>query len=237
MYRASHDVHTKKTKQTVVKFLGMQFSINRKETEVIPHLNKIPATNEEIKSFIEKDDADPKTENKKRIEALINISPVTSSAVYELIDNKNAERGYPRRKWSAERLVGYEWWDDSKRLFVKTKKNLTDGYIVILKGEHRYPSFPPGGPPRGPPVIVKMEPPVKKTKAKKSAAKIELTTEETQTVINDFLSTFSKLYDGVPVEQRGAALKAVELPDDEDVFDYDSDDSSSSSSSGSLVDD
>jgi hypothetical protein len=72
----------------------------------------------------------------------------------------------------------------------------------------------------------------------KPAAQIELTQKETEIVINDFLATISTLYDGIPVEERGAALKAIDLEDTED-FDYDSDDSSSSGSgsSRSLVDD
>jgi hypothetical protein len=64
---------------------------------------------------------------------------------------------------------------------------------------------------------------------------IELTREETERVINDFLASFSTLYDGVTVEDRGAVLRAIKL-DEEDDDGYDSDDSSSSGSR-SLVDD
>lgn len=70
-------------------------------------------------------------------------------------------------------------------------------------------------------------------KRSKPAAKFELSQQETENVINDYLASFSVLYDGVPVEERGAALKAIVLPTEDDS-DYGSD---SSSSSGSLVDD
>ncbi len=80
----------------------------------------------------------------------------------------------------------------------------------------------------------------KKQKAKrKVVAQVELTQSETENVVNDFLATFSTLYEGISVEQRGAALRGVDLAEMDDLVDYDSDDSSSwsSGSSSSLVDD
>ena len=72
-----------------------------------------------------------------------------------------------------------------------------------------------------------------------------LTQQETEKVINDFLATFSTLYDGIAVEERGAALRGIDLKELDALCDYDSDesddsdDSSSygSGSSRSLVDD
>jgi hypothetical protein len=72
-------------------------------------------------------------------------------------------------------------------------------------------------------------------KEKKPAAQIQLTQEETEIVINDFLASISTLYDGIPIEQRGAVLQAITLCDEDDDG-YDSDDTSSSGSR-SLVDD
>lgn len=71
---------------------------------------------------------------------------------------------------------------------------------------------------------------------KKSAVQIELTRDETEKVINDFLASFSTLYDGVALENRGALLKSIEVGDGRNDG-YDSDDSASSDSSSSLVDD
>lgn len=76
---------------------------------------------------------------------------------------------------------------------------------------------------------------IESRRGSKAAAKFELSQQETENVINDYLASFSTLYDGVPVEQRGAALKAIVLPTEDDS-DYDSD-ASSSSSGSSLVDD
>jgi len=64
-------------------------------------------------------------------------------------------------------------------------------------------------------------------------AQIKLTREETEKVINDFLASFSTLYDGVRIEDRGAVLKAIKLEEENDD-EYDSD---GSLSSVSLADD
>lgn len=71
--------------------------------------------------------------------------------------------------------------------------------------------------------------------ATKPIAKIELTQQETENVVNDFLAGFSTLYDGVLVQDRGVALRSILL--EEEDLDSDSDDSSSYCSSRSLVDD
>lgn len=74
-----------------------------------------------------------------------------------------------------------------------------------------------------------------RAKDKIPGAQIELTQEETEQVINDFLASFSTLYDGIGVEDRGAVLKAITIKVEEENDDgYDSDDSSSSRS---LIDD
>jgi len=268
MYRASTKNHVKKGNQTALRLFGIPIKIDRTEREFISNMDRIPATVEEIKDFIETEKDDKNTQP-ATLKSLVNLSPMTSTAIYTLINSKNEERIYPRRKWSTEVLVPYEWWE-SRRFGRKQKK--TDGYIVILRGEVTYRPFsrhgplgppppPPGGrlpgpppnwpgsaPPGGQPVIVNLTrppppppPPQKKTKKVQksalSAAQIELTQQETEKVINDFLATFSTLYDGIPVEERGAALKAIDLDEADDLVDYDSDDSSSSGSSRSLVDD
>jgi hypothetical protein len=278
MYRASTNVHVKKGSQAVYRFLGIPLKVDRTEKEIVAHMDKIPSTIQEIKAFIEKEKDDENTQPAS-LKSLVNVSPITSTAIYTLVHNKNEERTYPRRNWTTELLVPYQWWE-SKRLGRKIKK--TDGYIVILRGEVTYhpfnPTGYPGGPPpppvargpypsgprgicgppppppgdwrsglQGPPVVVNLTrgPPGSRTrtvfsvkKERTSAAQIELTQQETEKVVNDFLATFSTLYDGIPVEERGAALKAINLEDVDDL-DCDSDDSSSSGSgsSRSLVDD
>jgi hypothetical protein len=98
------------------------------------------------------------------------------------------------------------------------------------------------GPPRPVFKIVdcKRRPAKKKQRAeRKVVAQVELTQQETENVINDFLATFSTLYEGISVDQRGAALRGIDLEEMDDLVDYDSDDSSSwsSGSGSSLVDD
>jgi len=263
MYRASTNVHAKKGNQMVYRFLGIPLKVDTTQNEVIAHMDRIPSSIPEIKAFIEKEKDDENTQPAS-LTSLVNVSPTTSTAIYTLINNKNEERTFPRRIWNTELLVPYEWWE-SKRLGRKMKK--TDGYIVVLRGEVTYHpfNFPglPGPPPQrhfqpgppppprnwptgGPPVIVNIAREAARSrsrknlrcrKERKTAAQIELTEEETERVLNDFLATFSTLYDGIPVEERGAALKAIDWEDDGE-FEYDSDHSLGwSSSSRSLVDD
>lgn len=245
MYRASFNSYVKKVNQTVFRLLGIPIKVDRTAREVEIHLDRIPATIEEIKAFVQKEKNDEKTQP-ATLKSLVDISPNISTAIYGLINNKNDERAFPRREWTTELLAPYG---------KKGKKN--DGYIVVLRGEVTYRPFsrpgplglPPGaryagGPPvwpgSGPPVVVNLTRNKRSKKGKReqgSAAKIELTQRETETVINDFLASFSTLYDGIPVEERGAALKAIDLDEVDDLVDYDSDDFTSSCSSRSLADD
>lgn len=103
--------------------------------------------------------------------------------------------------------------------------------MIILRGEWKEYPTPPGL--LRPMVVIKN----KKTFdwATKPVAKIELTQQETENVVNDFLAGFSTLYDGVLVQDRGVALRSIVL--EEEDLDSDSDDSSSYCSSRSLVDD
>jgi len=247
MYRASHKIHPLKTKQTTLRLFGIPFKVHRSEADFIISLDKVPTTDDDIKAFIEKDKTETGNKDGPILQALVNISPVTSTAIYNLIITKNEERAYPRRKWSAERVVPYWWWEKPSRRFWKKQKQTT-GYIIVLRGEAiHYPYGPPPPPPGnwpypgGPPVIVNLSRRRRvnrSVKERKPAGQIDLTQQETENVINDFLASFSTLYDGVTVEERGAALKAIALPDPDDS-DSESDDSSSTSSgsSRSLVDD
>ncbi|CZR55008.1 uncharacterized protein PAC_04894 [Phialocephala subalpina] len=66
--------------------------------------------------------------------------------------------------------------------------------------------------------------PKEKAIARKSAgAEVHLSQQETETAVNDFLATFSSLYDDVSPEERGKVLDSVPLAEDEEE---ESDDSS-----------
>jgi hypothetical protein len=294
MYRVQINTHERERAHTRFRLFGVPglMNIGRIKTVVTSNVDKVPASIEEIKSFITREKDNDYTVP-PILNDLVNISPVISTTIYNLINNKNgnAKFTYPHREWNTEFLVNWEWWE-SKRFGRKQQK--TEGYIVILRG--RIPTisapFPlRGGPPRstplppppmnypgslpiavnpgpppsqlpdyslglpppppppinrpaGPPIPVFnlvdcKKRPVKKRQKAARVAQVELTQQETENVINDFLATFSTLYEGISVEQKGAALRGIDLAEINDLFDYDSDDSSSwsSRSSSYLVDD
>jgi hypothetical protein len=287
MYRVQINTHERERAHTRFRLFGVPglMNIGRITTVVTPNVDKVPASIGEIKSFISREKDDDYTVP-PILNDLVNISPVISTTIYSLINdkNKNAKVIYPRLEWNAEFLVNWEWWE-SKRFGRKQQK--TEGYIVILRGRSTTSApFPfRGGPislppppmncfsgPQGPPpsqlrdysiglpppppppinrslgptrpvlnIVECSKRPVKKKHRaeRKVVAQVELTQQETENVINDFLATFSTLYEGISVEQRGAALRGIDLAEMDDLVDYDSDDAStwSSGSSSSLLDD
>lgn len=59
--------------------------------------------------------------------------------------------------------------------------------------------------------------PKEKETARRSArAEVHLSQQETETAVNDFLATFSSLYDDVPPEERGKVLESVPLVEEEE---------------------
>lgn len=281
MYRVQVNTHERERTHTRFRLFGIPglMNIGRIKTAIVSNVDRVPASIGEIQSFIMREKDDDYTVPPV-LKDRVNISPVISTAIYNLINEKNEKLSYPHRQWTTEFLVNWEWWE-SKRFGRKQQK--TEGYIVILRGRlptGPYPPFPmrggpsglpplppppvnwpvydyglSSGPPRpptmrrnsssGPPLtkIIDLTRNVevkKKHKVeKKAAAQIELTQHETETVINDFLATFSTLYEGISVEKRGAALREMDVEEMDELVDYDSDDSSrwGSGSSGSLVDD
>lgn len=243
MYRICIKTHEKEKTQTSYRFLGIPGIINRgwAETEIVASVDKIPSSLKDIKAFIE-EEKDSEYTVPPSMNDMINVSPKISTAIYNLVNEKNTKPSpYPRRQWSTEFLVNWVWWE-SKRFGRKQKK--TEGYIVILRGERWFPPPPPNWPGSQPVRVVD----VTSSKAKKDmfvervVAQIELTQQETEKVMNDFLATFSTLYDGIPVEERGAAMRGIDMEEIDKLCDYDSDDSDDSSSldsgsSRSLVDD
>jgi hypothetical protein len=237
MYRVSINTHEKEKAHTRFRLFGIPgvLKLGRIKTDIITHVDRIPASNQVIKSFIMKEKDDEFTVP-PTLNDVINISPITSTAIYTLVNDRNKPPVYPRREWTTEFLVNWEWWE-SKRFGRKRQK--TEGYIVVLRGKIKFISPPP--PPPGSlawsckspkPLTVGIK--SKSRVEQKSAAQIELTQQETENVINDFLATFSTLYDDVPIEERGAAMRGIDIDEMNELVDYDTDDSSRSRSVSSL---
>jgi len=68
----------------------------------------------------------------------------------------------------------------------------------------------------------------------KKVITIELTQEENEKVLNDFLATFSTIYEGLSMEERGKAMREIVLEAEDSEYDSDS---SGSSGTCSLADD
>jgi hypothetical protein len=256
MYRVSVNNHQKERAHTRFRLFGVPglMNLGRIKTEVVTHVDRIPSSIPDIKAFIMRE-KDAEYTVPPTLNDLVNISPKISTAIYTLVNDRNSKPGgrpyYWHRNWNAEFLVKWEWWE-SKRFGRKQEK--TEGYIVILRGRldpprPLAPGLMPGPPPpraRSPVRIIDQSPKLEVRKGKIDystvAAELVLTQQETEKVINDFLATFSTLYDGVPVEKRGAPLRGIDLKEVDEMCDYDSDGSSDASSwaSGSrssLVDD
>jgi hypothetical protein len=263
MYQVSIKTHEKERAHTRFRLFGIPGIVNlgRIKTEVVASVDRIPSSMAEIQSFIMREMDDEYTVP-PTLSDMVNVSPKISTAIYALVNEKNQRPAYPRRQWNTEFLVNWKWWE-SKRFGREKKKS--EGYIVILRGklQVQVPSPPvivnltrgppqsrpspkhPGGPP--PREINDLTNEIDAMKKRRSerrvAAHIELTQQETEKVINDFLATFSTLYDGIPVEERGAAMRGIDMEEMDELCDFDSDDDSDVSSSWgsgttrSLVDD
>jgi hypothetical protein len=253
MYRVSIRTHEKERAHTKFRLFGIPGIVNlgRIKTEVVASVDRIPSSMAEIQSFIMREMDDEYTVP-PTLSDMVNVSPKISTAIYALVNEKNQRPAYPRRQWNTEFLVNWKWWE-SKRFGREQKK--TEGYIVILRGKLILPPAPvivnlTRGPPRPRPppreindLTNEIDAMKKRRSERRVAAHIELTQQETEKVINDFLATFSTLYDGIPVEDRGAAMRGIDMEEMDELCDFDSDDDSDVSSSWgsgttrSLVDD
>ncbi|KAG4442147.1 hypothetical protein IFR05_002360 [Cadophora sp. M221] len=241
MHRASIDPREKRSKQTIFRFLGIPLKVNRTETDVICSFDKVPMSQDDIKAFLERN-KDTKSK-RPAIENLMGVPAPSSTAVYAYLATKADPRTYQSHTWTVECVLASTMAKPKPRRFWSKKEKMATSHVIVFRGESIFRGW--GGPPRpgppgfrGPPIMPR--PPLSSRsssivsrKRSKPAVKFELSQQETENVINDYLASFSVLYDGVPVEERGAALKAIVLPTEDDS-DYNSD---SSSSSGSLVDD
>ena len=160
MHRASHNVRSI-TKQTLFRLFGIPFKVDRNEKELLHWVEKVPATQEEIKNFLEKGKKDKISAQGSDLEIMMNASPDISPAIYTLVNNKNDSKKYQPHKWSLEYIAPMEGKENSSGRFWSRKAKRNVGYIVILKGESIYSLGPPPPPPQnwpprpiGPPPIV-----------------------------------------------------------------------------------
>lgn len=161
MHRASYNVQSI-TKQTLFRLFGMSFKVDRREKELMHWVEQVPATQEEIKSYLAKGKKLKTSAQPSDLETLMDLSPDISPAIYTLVNNKNDGKRYQSHTWSLEHMTSIEEKETPTRFRFwnrKVKKNI--GYIVILKGEIIFRPGPPpppqnwprrhGGPPPPPP--------------------------------------------------------------------------------------
>ncbi|CAG8949461.1 hypothetical protein HYFRA_00007691 [Hymenoscyphus fraxineus] len=243
MYRAYNGPFKLKRQQSNFRLFGIPLSkTSQDQHEVAPHLNKVPISQDEIKDFMR--DAEAKDPNLKSLVAgkLLGIPIIVNVTIYNMINSKNDTPGFKRYNWSVECVTTLVDAEKKKPGFWVRNPKMDDidyrQYAIILRGEENRPQpRAPGPPPLQPPKITVFGCQKKHKKydrATKPVVKIELTQQETENVVNDFLASFSTLYDGILVQDRGAALKGIVL--DQEDLDYDSDDSSSYATR-SLIDD
>ncbi|CZT10074.1 hypothetical protein WAI453_006389 [Rhynchosporium graminicola] len=237
LHRISADPRDRVSKETTFRFLGIPLKINRKETQIVLACDKVSMSQDDIKKFM----VEPKDDKAKQpvIDTLMRCPSSTSGAIYSYLSAKTDPRNYQTHTWTVECVVPTPTAGSEKRRFWSKKVKPATSHMIVIKGEAIVRPRPPGfRPPGFRPVPIRQlvkQSSIASRKAPKPVAKFELSQQETEIIINDYLASFTILYDGVPVEERGAALKAIVLPTKDDS-DYDSA-SCSSGSSRSLVDD
>jgi len=166
MYKAS-DCERASTKQTIFRLFGIPLKVERLQKDTLPFQEKtgiIPATQDDIKSFLQKSKSNTSSGPQSHLELLINTPPGLSSAIYALVENRNdCRKQYQSHKWSIEHVAPVEGKEGSANRFWKKKTKSNGGYIVVLKGERKIlglgppppPANWPGGPPpcRKPPAV------------------------------------------------------------------------------------
>jgi hypothetical protein len=163
MHRASNNVRSI-SKQTHFRLFGIPFKVDRNEKELLHWVKKVPATQEDIKTFLEKGRKERTPTQWSNLEVMMSALPDLSPAIYDLVNDKNDIKRYQPHKWSLEYIAPMEGKENSTSRFWNWKEKRNAGYIVILKGESIYspgppPPPPPNWPPRrvgpsGPPIVV-----------------------------------------------------------------------------------
>lgn len=225
--------------------LGISVKRISNETSAAWQIERIPISQEDLDSFLQKEKAKEPNYEASKADSLIHPPINCSGALYSLINKKNdIPRHHHRPKtWFLECLVPIK--EENKSRWLRKEKTVQHrGYTVVIRGEvcsRQHPLRGPPGPLRpgsrwnSPPVItvVGADPrrsDAHKSKLEKKVTKIKLTQSESEVVINDFLASFSTLYDGIPVERRGIAFREIDMNNV-----YDSDDTDSSGSSSCLL--
>jgi len=234
MHRISIDPRITVSKQTIFRFLGIPIETNQSETNNVILRDRILMSQEDIKTFLERNKA--AVTKLSIIETLREVPVAISSVAYAYLNTKG--NGQPRQShtWTVECILPAPTKISKTSRFWSKKEKKATSFLVVFKGEFIVRPQPP----RYPPFSVLQTQPIRPFASTsrnhpKPAANFELSQQETENVINDYLASFSTLYDDVPVDERGAALKAIILPTRGDS-NYDSS-SSGSCSSRSLVDD
>jgi hypothetical protein len=156
MYKANDNVR-RSTKQTTFQLFGIPFKMEKIQKETLPwqeKMDRIPATQDDIKAFLQKSKTNTPSGQRSTLETMINDSPGLSSAIHALVENRNdGRRQYQTHRWTLEHLAPVEGQNKPGNRFWKRKTKSNSGYTVILKGESK---VAPQGPPwqggnKGPP--------------------------------------------------------------------------------------
>lgn len=229
-----HTIHSKPDAhiQHTWTLFGIALRKDSKETKSILTMDRIPVSQHDISLFIVKEKGSRAYNETSKTHNLLDLSANDSGMIYAIINSKNDVTTYRTHHWSLECIIPAK----EKKSFLsfwRKQKIHPVSYFVVIRGEDgpfltSGPSGPRmGNPPPPPPgwnLPITVRHPgrmlVNQFSTKKKLAKIELTQNECEVVINDFLASFTTLYDEVAVEERGAVLRGVQPSSD-----YDSDNS------------
>ena len=251
MYKLTYRNSTCQQVQSSWSLFKVPLKRERTESQSTWHIDRVYTSQDDLKLFIEKERSNNANYEIAKMDGLLNPPAACSGLLYTLFNNKNNEGRHRSYHWSLECLVSTTE-EKKPRRFRREQSAQPDSYIVVIRGEGgSFPTLPPGPPgprpgsrpsyhrpPPGQKPIITIRPNLqrflfaKEYKTRKTLTKISLTQRESEVVINDFLASFSTLYDGIPNEERGIELSEIELNSG-----YDSADSASTSSSSSLADD
>jgi len=246
MYRISYRNSNSQVCRSSSSLFHISLKRERQEIQSVWCYDRLYTSQDDLIEFIEKQKQTNAKYEASKMKSLLNPPPYCSGSLDAIFSKKHSEPQSRHYKWSLECLISQSKKSEQSRWFRKAEVSRPDSYIVVICGESsrsyppvtpqphpRYPQ-PPGPFAQGRPVI-SVFPRISQTAKppkRKDATEIRLTQNESEVVLNDFLASFSTLYDGVPVESRGLILRELELDNG-----YDSDDSDSTDSSGSLADD
>lgn len=201
-------------------------------------LEEVHATQDEIRDFLDK--KKDLISKATPFEVLMNVAPATTTSIYAYLAGKTGPTIHQPRTWNVECVVPAV--ESGPRKFWQKKTDVAESHVVVFRGKYisrppcsRPAAFPGPPPPSGfpgragwrggPPIIMptrrarSVTSSVSSRRGRKAVAMFELSQQEAENVINDYVASFSPLYDEIPVELRGAALKAIVLGDEDESDD------------------